>query len=85
MNTDSLAVPPSISVVEAIAEAEGVEPSALHPPLYQVVDPDALDALFKTDGSMAVGNRVSFVYRGYRVVVEDQGRISVESAPSTEH
>jgi hypothetical protein len=79
---DERPVPPSISVVETIAEAEGVDPSMLDPPLHQVVDPDALDSLFTTHGSMTgVDSTVSFVYRGYTVVVEDENRITVEAGP----
>lgn len=66
---------PSVRVVEAIAAAEGVDPAALEPPLYDVVDPDALDtladSLCRNGGQFdGVASRVEFTYRTYRVEVE---------------
>lgn len=66
------------SVVEAVAEAEGVEPEELEP-LYEVVDPDALEELFaptSTTGRME--GRVVFTYDGYEVTVCGDGFVSVE-------
>ena len=63
----------SRAVVAAVAEAAGTAPTAL-PSLTDVVDPDALDALFsgdRTDGE------VSFRYAGYRVTVTADRRVTV--------
>lgn len=70
----------SQTVVEAVAEAEGVPPVELKSPLYDVIDPDALDQVFAerlTDGRMS--GRVTFSYNGYEVTVCGDGYVSVES------
>lgn len=75
---------PSTRVVEAIAEAEGVDPVALDPPLNAVIDLDALDELFSPNsGVPRPSGRVEFEYDGYDVVVEG-GAVTVEpkDAPS---
>ncbi|WP_266081945.1 HalOD1 output domain-containing protein [Haladaptatus caseinilyticus] len=49
-------------------------------PLYEVIDPDALDALFapQVDGSSrAVGN-ISFQYAGYWVTVSSDGAVEID-------
>lgn len=65
--------PASLAVVEAVAEAEGVDPADLDPPLARVIDPDALDALF-TDGS---SGWMTFHYSGYAVTVHADGSVDV--------
>ncbi|AGB39397.1 HalOD1 output domain-containing protein [Natronococcus occultus] len=37
---------PSVRVVEAVADAEGVDPTDLETPLYEAIDGAALDRLF---------------------------------------
>lgn len=72
--------PPSEAVVETVANLEGREPLGLEPPLYRVIDPDALDALFDSsagDPSQSK-TRVAFDYLGYRVVVEDDATVRIE-------
>jgi len=54
-------------VVEALAEAEDTSPTEMTEPLYEYVDPDALNRLFAT-GDDASG-RVVFSYGEYRVTV----------------
>ncbi|RQG90220.1 hypothetical protein EA462_09555 [Natrarchaeobius halalkaliphilus] len=74
----------SHAVVEAVASAEGVPTDALCPPEYEplnsVIDPDALDSLFadRPDGRHRSGGTVSFVYCGYRILVEPNGSVTVE-------
>lgn len=60
----------SRALINAMAEEKSVDPIHLEP-LYSVIDPDALDALFQ---DTAVGGTVSFMYHGYRIVVEACGR-----------
>lgn len=71
------ATTPSESVIKAVAEAEGCDPLD-SPPLYEVLDPDALDALFRGCGSCRVG----FEYAGYEVVVRSNGRVVVREGES---
>jgi hypothetical protein len=67
---------PIPQIVEAVAEAEGVEPVTLDPPLAEVVDPDAVERL--VEGSTASDLEVRFTYRGHDVVVDDSGRVQVD-------
>jgi hypothetical protein len=73
----------SMAVVEAIAHERGVDAADLRPPLYEVVDPEALDALFEAgrqNGTEAV--RIEFEYAGYGVsIVTDE---AVEVRPVTD-
>lgn len=65
-----------IAILDAVADAAGVEPAALDRPLYEVIDPDALSQLFHTlDGS--VDGYVAFTYYGYRVVAYSDGSVEV--------
>lgn len=73
-------VPLSCAVVEAVADASATEATQL-PPLHDVVDPDALDALFQprhTGDEPRDSGLVSFEYAGHRVRVGGNGDISVE-------
>jgi hypothetical protein len=62
---------PSRAIVAAVADAEGWESIDDHEPLYERIDPDALDALI---ASMTDG-RVTFSYQGYEVTVDADGRV----------
>lgn len=81
--TDGTSVTPvqcsvSQSVVDAIARAEGVDPVELTPPLYEVVDPDALNGLFDdTHHYGRLDREVVFTYKGYEVTVDGDGSVSV--------
>lgn len=77
------AVRPSAAVVEMVAIARDRVPSALEP-LYEAVDPEALDLLLRRDGDP--GNvaeaTVSFTYAGYDVTVGSDGELTVTPAES---
>lgn len=62
----------SVTVVEAVATAERVDPVDLVSPLADAVDPDALDVLFRNGTG-----RISFDYCGYRISVEATGAVAV--------
>ncbi|WP_265109854.1 HalOD1 output domain-containing protein [Halosolutus halophilus] len=71
---------PSMRALEVIADAEGVAPADLEPPLNEVVDAAALDRLFEpvaADDSARRG-RLTFRYRGYDVTVHSNGRVELE-------
>lgn len=67
----------SAAVVETVARAEGVDPTALEEPLYEAVDPDALDELVAPGpgGRPASTVRIQFSYYGYEVQVYGDGRV----------
>jgi hypothetical protein len=76
---------PSSQVIEAIARREGISATELSPPLYDVVDTDALDALLSGESTRENGSlRISFEYRGYDVSVESGNvvEVSLRSAPT---
>lgn len=69
------------AVVSAVAEAKKSDPLSLDP-LYDAVDPDALDALFESD-RVAPGDsqrRVSFTYCGCEVTVTSTSDVHVSSS-----
>lgn len=69
---------PSDAVVDAIAAVSGEDPRDL-PPLFESIDPDALDLLFRrrrgTDGPS--GTVLGFSVGDWNVFVRDDGRIRV--------
>lgn len=65
----------SLAVVEKVAEVEGVSPDTLTPPLYETIDPDALDALVRNRGFTG---EVKFTYHDNRVLVDSDGHITVK-------
>ena len=83
--SEDRSAPPSVTetIVDAVSEVEGCDPLTL-PPLWNVIDPEALDALFEpTRSRQPRTGRVSFAYVGYEITVDvtDETRvtISVES------
>ena len=67
-------------MIRAIAEVRGVEPVDVDP-LYDVVDPDALDAMF--DGTSGTRERdmcVSFQFDDLEIEVTADGRVTVRTA-----
>jgi len=67
---------PTRQIVDAVADAEGVAPVTLDPPLAAVVDPDAVEALIQ--GSTTSDLEIRFTYRDHDVVVDDSGRVQVD-------
>lgn len=72
----SSSVDPSLAVVNAVADAEDVDPMNLDPPLGTVVDTDALNTLFP-DTDQTRG-QVTFRYSGYRVTVDSAGNVTLD-------
>lgn len=62
--------------MDEIAEQKDVQPEDLNPPLFELVDPDALDRLVKSTGS------VSFEYHGYHVTVDHSANVSLQPIES---
>lgn len=68
----------AMTVIQEVAEAEGVGPREL-PPLQESIDADALERLFSrtsTDDEPAV-IEVTFRYCGYTVSVTSDGAVEV--------
>ena len=70
---------PSVALVEAVASEAGCHPVDL-PPLYDTLDPDALDRLFPLggDGELVV------CYQGYEVTLRAADDITVTELDGTD-
>lgn len=77
-NTAPDGSPVSLRVTTAVAAALDIDPADLDP-LYDILDPEALNALFReraTEVSHPI-NRVVFMMAGCEVVVDSTGAINV--------
>ncbi|NHN42755.1 hypothetical protein G9C85_14105 [Halorubellus sp. JP-L1] len=76
--------PVSMRVVDRVADVTGTDPLDLEP-LYDVVDPDHLDALFERNDGVGDqrGAEVRFVMEGCDVVVSADGSIDVTRRSGT--
>ena len=76
MGTTSGDEPISRQVIDAVADVKGVDPLEL-PPLYDTVDPDALDSLFGGAGSGAAITELRLEIAGCEVLVRGSGDVVV--------
>lgn len=60
---------PSRQIIDKMAREEGLSPTELSPPLYDVIDSEALDALFSKASGRDDSIEVVFQYRGREVHV----------------
>lgn len=85
--TQGEAEPLSVTIVRAVAEQEGVDPTEIRPPeyesLYDVCNPEALERLFSYEKSGGDGGgEVTFFFCGYEVSVTSTGTVSVDEPTS---
>ena len=64
------------AVVQTIATLENVDPTEIEP-LYDSIDPDALEALIERGSRHQSETAVEFDYSGYRVRVSTTGELHV--------
>lgn len=73
--------PLSEAVIEAVASAAEIDALELadeHGPLYDAIDPTALDSLFQaTPSSERSVGAVTFDYAGYRITVDQTGQVTL--------
>jgi hypothetical protein len=71
----------SEEVVNEIPDCEGVEPTDLTEPLFNTVDPDALNNIFQSfdNGPVREMGQIEFWYYGYKIVVTADGDVSVHN------
>lgn len=72
--------PLSTRVVERVATFKGTDSVELDP-LYEAIDPDALNRLFTNASGASRGGQISFAYCGCEVIVEDDGQVVVQGPP----
>lgn len=65
------------AILYEVADQTGIPPEKLNPPLYDVIDPEALDAIFRGETGF-----LSFEYHGYVVTVSHSGDVALESTRS---
>ncbi|OVE83619.1 HalOD1 output domain-containing protein [Natronolimnobius baerhuensis] len=70
---------PSLRIVDALAAVTDTDPLDLDP-LYNVVDPEALDQIVNSDGDQVDHLSVQFVYDGHDVQVRGDGSIAVDGS-----
>ena len=72
------------AVIEAIAAHRGVESTELVTPLHEVIDADALEAMYRTGSGSPTESypTVRFTYEGDAIVVKGPNDIKVQSAPT---
>lgn len=78
----------ALAVVNAVSAVSSASPvpqyvseddaTALDP-LYNAIDPEALDSLF-SPGNAPAGGRLEFEYHGYEITVHSGGRLSLTEA-----
>lgn len=75
---------PSEAVVEAVASLREVDPAAISP-LYDVVEPDALDSFVQHAQRIddAGTHQVWFTYEGFDVGVRSDGEVRLRDATLT--
>lgn len=77
VRTISSAESASEAVIDAVADAKGVDPLDLDP-MYDAIDPDALDSIFRDSPSSGTGSvELSFEMAGCTVVVREAGEVVV--------
>ncbi|MBB6645019.1 hypothetical protein H5V44_01665 [Halobellus sp. MBLA0160] len=70
---------PATAVIESVAAATGCDPVTIGP-LHDSVDPDALDALIRSDGATDTDTvTVSLYFEGRRVTVHSTGEVIVQA------
>ncbi|WP_435180132.1 HalOD1 output domain-containing protein [Halorussus sp. AFM4] len=74
-------------IVSKVSHRKDVDPVELQPPLDEVVDLDALDALFASRNGGTprdADGLVAFTYEGYRIRVESGERIDIDEVDGGE-
>lgn len=71
---------PSEAIIEAVADREGVDPTDLDVPLFEAIDPEALDSLVRTAERGQTSLRIEFTYYGYEVAVATDGSVDLSRA-----
>lgn len=68
----------STKVVQHVAEVMDQEVTEL-PPLYDTIDPEALDSLIKSVETSPSSLEIRFTYAGQQVIIDGRRAVSVEN------
>lgn len=68
-----------VTILTEIAQREGDPPLELNPPLYDGIDPDVLEALFRDSNYSASRDTITleFTYLDYRIAVSGPDDIEI--------
>ena len=69
--------PASHTIITTLSDELGIDPLEMQP-LYEVVDPDALDALFSSVSDRGTSVTVTFEYCGHAVTVTSEGTVTIQ-------
>lgn len=64
----------SLDVIETLASVTDTDPLTMEPPLYEVVDTDALDSLYESGAEASV----EFEYNGHTVAIDADRTVTVD-------
>ncbi|WP_459193527.1 HalOD1 output domain-containing protein [Halosimplex sp. J119] len=64
----------SLDVIETLASVTDTDPLTMEPPLYDVVDTDALDSLYESGAEASV----EFEYNGHTVAIDADRTVTVD-------
>lgn len=69
---------PSEAIIDALAEAEGVDPMELDP-LYETIDGDALDRLFtpRSESEETPSRTFGFTINSWNVFIQSEGSVVI--------
>ncbi|WP_255196772.1 HalOD1 output domain-containing protein [Halorarius litoreus] len=70
--------PLSTHVAEAVARAEGVDVTELDEDLYDAIDGDALETLYRHTQRTGASWRLNFETAGWQVVVSSDGTVAID-------
>lgn len=75
----------STAVIRAVSAVKGRKPASLQP-LSDVIDPDALDALFdsRSNDGPQTHRRLSFSYSSCHITIENSGFLTIEQVETTD-
>ena len=79
-NTSERTASSSYEVVKVLSEKTGT-PLVELPPLYESVDPDALDALFTPDYREPLRGETTFSYADHEVTISSDGELVISATP----
>lgn len=71
---------PSQAVLRSLAATTGVQQLEIEPPLYERLDPDALDQLIESAHTADL--YVSFEHSNHRIVLDGAGNLAIYEAPT---
>lgn len=73
LSANQLQNSPSLRVVAAISNALDVKPTSI-PPLYDTIDPEALDRLLASEAAV----EIVFEYEGHAIEIASDGSVTVD-------